>query len=93
VGEEARVGSGNFEADSRGFVLDFLRGGVSCFSCSSDDGSSSSIMPGTLGGRAMRPNWGDAGFGSMLGGGRRARGDGGLGGVVTVCLILWNSRR
>ena len=49
MGEEARVGSGNFEADSQGFVLDFLRGGMSCFSCSSDDGSSSSTMPGTFG--------------------------------------------
>jgi len=93
VGEGARVGSGNFEADSRGFVFDLLRGGVSCFSCSSDDGSSSSRMPGTLGGRAMRPNWGEAGVGLTLSGGRRARGDGGLGGVVTACFILWNSRR
>lgn len=79
------------ETESRGFDFDFLRGGVVCLVLSSDDerlGSSSSYIPGMFGGRAMRLNWGEVGLVVTLRTGLRARGEGGVGGVSTTCLML-----
>ena len=85
VGDVPRVGRGSFEADSLGFVLTFLRGGDACFSGPSEDegdGSSSSWIPGKLGGRDIRLNWGDVGLVSRFCIGRLALGDGGVGGAL-----------
>ena len=91
VGEGPRLGNGSLDAERRGLAFDFLRGGVVCFGFSSDDdalGSSSSYIPGTFGGREIR-NWGEVGLVVLtFGTGRRARGEGGVGGVSTPCLML-----
>ena len=91
VGEEPRDGNGSLDAERRGFDFDFLAGGVVCLEFSSDDdglGSSSSYIPGTFGGREIR-NWGEVGLVVLtFGTGRRARGEGGVGGVSTPCLML-----
>lgn len=91
VGEEPRVGNGSLDAERRGFDFDFLWGGVVCLEFSSDDdglGSSSSYIPGTFGGLAIRLNGGEVGMALTLRMGRRARGEGGVGGVSTACLML-----
>lgn len=91
VGEEPRVGNGSLDAERRGLDFDFLRGGVVFFGFSSDDnelGSSSSYIPGMFGGRAIRLNWGEVGLVLTFRMGRRARGEGGVGGVSTTCLML-----
>jgi hypothetical protein len=90
VGEGPRLGNGSLDAERRGLDFDFLRGGVVCFGFSSDDdalGSSSSYIPGMFGGRAIR-NWGEVGLVLTFRTGRRARGEGGVGGVSTTCLML-----
>ena len=90
IGEEPRLGNGSLDAERRGLDFDFLRDGVVCFEFSFDDdalGSSSSYMPGIFGGRAIR-NWGEVGLVSTFRMGRRARGEGGVGGVSTTCLML-----
>jgi len=91
AGLPPRAGNGSLDAESRGFDFDFLRGGVVCFGFSSDDdglGSSSSYIPGMFGGRAMRLNWSEVGLVLTFKIGRRARGEGGVGGVSTTCLML-----
>lgn len=96
VGSGTRAGNGSLEADSRGFDFVLRRDGL-VTSYSEDDahGSSSSKMPGTLGGRAIPLYGGDVGvIESILGGGgRRARGEGGVGGSGDNCLILSDCRR
>jgi hypothetical protein len=94
VGEGPRVGNGSLDAERRGLDFDFLRGGVGCFGfsnfSSNDDelGSSSSYIPGMFGGRAIRLNWGEVGLVLTFRMGRRARGEGGVGGASTTCLML-----
>jgi hypothetical protein len=91
VGEGPRVGNGSLDAERRGLDFDFLRGGVVFCGFSSDDdrlGSSSSYIPGMFGGRAMRLNWGEVGLVLTFRTGRRARGEGGVGGVSTTSLML-----
>ena len=91
VGEGPRDGNGSLDAERRGFDFDYLRGGLACFGFSSDDnelGSSSSYIPGMFGGRAIRLNWGEVGLVLTFRMGRRARGEGGVGGVSTTCLML-----
>ena len=91
VGEGPRLGNGSLDAERRGLDFDFLRGGVVCFGffSSEDDwlGSSSSYIPGMFGGRAIR-NWGEVGVVLIFKTGRRARGEGGVGGVSTTGLML-----
>ena len=90
VGEGPRLGNGSLDAERRGLDFAFLRGGVVCFEFSSDDdglGSSSSYIPGTFGGRAIR-NWGEVGLVLTFRTGRRARGEGGVGGASTTSLML-----
>jgi hypothetical protein len=96
VGEGPRVGNGSLDAERRGLDLDFLRGGlvfcglVLCGLSSDDEGlgSSSSYIPGIFGGRAIRLNWGEVGLVLTFKMGRRARGEGGVGGVSTTSLML-----
>ena len=91
VGEAPRDGNGSLDAERRGLDFGFLRGGVVCFGFSSDDselGSSCSYIPGTFGGRAIRLNWGEVGLVLTFRMGRRARGEGGVGGVSITSLML-----
>jgi len=101
-GSATRAGSGSRDAERRGLGLLVLRkAGLGCFSgsCSEDEGhgSSSSQIPGTFGGLDSRGTCGEFivgfGFGMRLGGGLRARGEGGVEGVGDVVLISKDRRR
>ena len=95
------MGSGRLDAERRRWDLDFRLGGVGRGVWSDGEpwttlmGSSSSKIPGKVGGRAILMPWGDVGLPLLLlsAGRRRALGEGGVGGCGASCGISIVVRR